>query len=103
MTLKQIQEALAAHHDGMAKAWSYEVSHQWLTVRLTAPQLCGNFHLRCGDCERVEFDTCWSPTAVQIEQVVGGFLVHNGAHLRVECGGIEGDYNVQPYLGVAEG
>lgn len=86
---------------GMAKIWKYEVGHAWLTIRLTAPQLFGNFHLRCGACDRAEFDTCWSPAAIQIERLKNGFLVHDGSHLRVECGVIEGNYNVEPYLGAA--
>ena len=101
MTFKQIQEALAARSGGQAKVWGYRVSHKWLVIRLTAPQLAGNFHLSCGDCERVEFDAAWFGAAVQVEQAEDGFLVHDGAHLRVECGIVEGAFNVEPCFGAA--
>ncbi len=97
VTFKQIQEAVVLRQGGMGKIWQYQVSHSWLTIRLTAPSLFGNFHLRCGDCDRAEFDTCWSPAAVQVERIADRFLVHDGAHLRVECGILDGVYNVEPY------
>ena len=97
MTLKQIQEALGVRRGGTAKIWEYQVSHQWLIIRLTAPHLVGNFHLSCGACERAEFDTCWSPVTVQVEQVTGGFVVSDGAHLHIKCGVLEGTFNAEPF------
>ena len=101
MTYKQIQEAVAARSGGQAQVGEYRVSHQWLVIRLTAPQLAGNFHLSCGACERAEFDTTWFGAAVQVERTDDGFLVHDGAHLRVECGVVEGAFNVEPCFGAA--
>ena len=98
MTFKEIHEALALRQGGAAKVWEYRVSHGWLVIRLTAPHLVGNFHLSCGDCERVEFDACWSPAAVRVERTAGGLLVQDGAHLHVECGVVAGAYNVEPYM-----
>ncbi len=96
MTLKQIREALALREGGIVQAWEYSVSHQWLTIRVTAPSLTGNFHLRCGDCDRAEFDTYWSPASLTVEMLGEGFLVHDSDHLRVVCGIVEGVFNVAP-------
>jgi len=83
----------------MAKAWEYHIGHQWLTLRIIAPSMAGNFHLRCGACERVEFDTYRSPVSTQVERHDDSFLVQDGNHLRVRCGIIEGFYNIAPCFG----
>jgi len=101
MSLKQIQEALEIRYGGAAQVWSYSVSHQWLTIRLTKHGLAGNFHLLCGACDRLEFDTAWLDSNLQVERSEAGFVVRDGAHLRVECGIVTGRYNVPPVFGIA--
>jgi len=99
MTLYRIQNALDLRRGGAAQPWEYQVSLQRFTLRITAPELAGNFHLVCLACERLEFDTNWSPIAVTVEQRESGFVVYDGPHLRVECGVVAGEYNVLPVFG----
>ena len=99
LTPQEVQQALDLRRRGKAQIWKYQVSHQWLTLRITAPDLAGNFHLMCGDCERVEFDTHWQPINITIERTDDGFLVQDNIHLHVKCGLIVGEYNIQPVFG----
>ena len=98
--LAEIQEALDLRRHGHARPLDYRVSHQWFILRITAPDLAGNFHLLCGACERVEFDTHWGPLNIRVERDGDDFLVHDGAHLRVRCGLLAGEYNVPPVFGL---
>jgi len=96
MTLQQIQKALDLRRGGEARPWEYQVSLQRFTLRITASALAGNFHLVCLACERLEFDTTWSPIAITIERCEFGFVVYDRTYLRVECGVVAGQYNVMP-------
>src|SRR5262245_54681711 len=95
-TVQRIKEALLLRRGGNAQVWDYQVSHQWLTIRLEKRGLAGNFHLRCGGCDRVSFETWWEPANFEVQQYEHGYIVHDGANLRIECGLIEGEYNVSP-------
>lgn len=96
LTPEEVQQALDLRRKGKAQIWNYQVSHQWLTLRITAPDLAGNFHLMCGACERAEFDSCWQPINIRIERIADGFLIQDSLHLRVKCGLVTGKHNVQP-------
>ena len=99
-SLRDVREAVSLRRGGRAQVLEYQAGHQWLTLRLVKPGLAGNFHLRCGACERVTFETQWEPASVEVEEAAHGFVVHDGAHLRVECGLVEGEYNVPPVFGL---
>jgi hypothetical protein len=96
LTPEEIQEALDLRRDGQARAWGYQCSHSWFTLRITSPRLAGNFHLLCGACSRVEFDMHWERPEIRVERVEDAFLVHDREHLRIRCHLVCGRFNVPP-------
>jgi hypothetical protein len=98
--LAEIQKALDLRQEGTAQPWVYRVSLQWLTIRITTPGVAGNFHLECGSCERVVFDTWWQCRNIRIEKTADGFRIQDGEHLIVDCGLVVGAYNVAPVFGM---
>src|SRR5689334_17843553 len=99
LTIQEIQEALNLRRDGWAKAWDYQVSHKWFTLRIEAPNIAGNFHLLFGGCERLEFDTYWQPINITVEKRGDDFIAYDEPHLFIRCGLLFGHYNEPPLFG----
>lgn len=99
--IEEVRTALKPFCGGQVQVWTYNVGHNWLSIRLTRLGIPGNLHLFCGVCCWVAFDPCYQDSKLEVSEGPdpdGNVLFHvrDGERLLVRCFHLAVKRDVEP-------
>jgi hypothetical protein len=100
--ISHLRVQLDPWNGAFAQVWDYSVSHSVLRIKVARQGDEQCILVTLVDCDEVSFSSTWDSFRPNLEIFLGPFgeriRISDGAHLRVQCGGVSVSERYSSYL-----